>query len=84
MDLCLSIGFCANIHQLDDWGTWNSTPTDTPDTWTIINGTYLDHDVLNQSHLNYTRCRDTVKELITQHAGKPVNFAPKLLQLLEL
>lgn len=84
VDLCLSHGFRANIHQLDDWGTWNSAPVDTPDSWTIVNGTYLDHNVLNRSHLNYTRCRDTVKKLVTQHTGKSVNFAPKLLQLLEL
>lgn len=84
VDLCLSHGFRANIHQLDDWGTWNSAPVDTPDSWTIVNGTYLDHNVLNRSHLNYTQCRDTVKKLVTQHTGKSVNFAPKLLQLLEL
>jgi molybdenum cofactor biosynthesis enzyme MoaA len=84
VDLCLSNGFRANIHQLDDWGTWNPAPVDTPDTWTIINGTYLDHDVLNQSHLNYVQCKNTIKKLITQHAGKPVNFSPKLLQLLAL
>lgn len=84
VDLCLSNGFRANIHQLDDWGTWNSTAVDNPDTWTIANGIYLDHNVLDQSHSNYTQCKDTVKKLITQHAGKPVNFSQKLRQLLEL
>jgi molybdenum cofactor biosynthesis enzyme MoaA len=84
VDLCLSNGFRANMHQLNDWGTWNSTTVDTPDSWTIVNGTYQDHDVLNRSHLNYARCKDTVKKLITQHAGKSVRFSPKLLQLLEL
>jgi MoaA/NifB/PqqE/SkfB family radical SAM enzyme len=84
VDLCLSNGFRANIHQLDDWGTWNAAPVNTPDIWTIVNGTYLDHNVLNRLHSNYTKCKDTVKKLINQHADKPVNFTPKLRQLLEL
>lgn len=84
VDLCLFYGFRATIHQLDDWGTWNTEPTNTPDTWTILNGTYQEHNVLCQSHLNYIQCKDTVKKLIKQHAGKRIHFMPKLLQLLEL
>ena len=84
VNLCLSYGFSANIHQLDDWGTWNKELVETPDVWTIANGTFLDHDVLSQTHVNHNKCKDLIKELIKQCVGKPMYFSPRLLQLLEL
>ena len=61
--VCQHYGFHAHIHQLDDWGTWIAEPVATPDTWTLHNGTFLDHDVLNKNHSNYAECREKILEI---------------------
>lgn len=50
VELCEKFRFSGSITALNDWGTWNSLPVVNPDAWTVINGTYLDHDVANPEH----------------------------------
>jgi hypothetical protein len=50
VELCQKFNFYGQIRKLDDWGTWNSKPVKDPDTYTIQNGTFLDHDVCNVEH----------------------------------
>lgn len=50
LDLCEKYKFRAGFSALFDWGTWNAEPVATPDSWTIQNGTFMDHNVANQSH----------------------------------
>lgn len=54
VNLCEKFNFNGSVQPLNDWGTWNSKPVLDPDTWTIDNGTYLDHDVINPEHPEYT------------------------------
>ena len=49
-ELCKQLKFVGTIQALNDWGTWNYAPVKNPDTYTIANGTYLDHDVANPMH----------------------------------
>ena len=53
VNLCKMYGFNGIVHQLDDWGTWNSSQVKTPDAWTIANGIYADHNVLDPAHPNH-------------------------------
>ena len=73
---------CAGtLTQLDDWGTWNHNTVALPDQWTITNGTYLEHNVLNPSHPEYYLCRDIVSSVQHEHR---LNLAPRIQQLLKL
>jgi sulfatase maturation enzyme AslB (radical SAM superfamily) len=49
-ELCKRFKFIGIVQPLNDWGTWNSKPVINPDAYTIVNGTYLDHDVANSDH----------------------------------
>lgn len=60
--LCKTFGYNGNIAPLNDWGTWNSKPVPTPDAYTIANGTYIDHDVVNPSHPEYAECMKILNE----------------------
>jgi len=53
MELCKKYNFAGSIQSLNDWGTWNSKPVLNPDAYTIVNGTYLDHDVANSTHSDH-------------------------------
>jgi hypothetical protein len=53
VELCEKFNFIGKIQPLNDWGTWNSKPVVNPDAYTIVNGTYLDHDVANPGHPDY-------------------------------
>ena len=77
--LCAHYGFAGSIHQLDDWGTWAHTRTEHSDTWTIKNGIYSDHDVLNTSHPENQQCLAIISKL--QHSNN-IKFAPNILNLL--
>jgi hypothetical protein len=84
LELCKQYSFKACVHQLDDWGTWNSTTTLTPDAWTVQNGTFLDHDVLRKSHPEYNQCADIVNSAIeTNKNNGKINFDPRLKNLLQ-
>lgn len=85
INLCLDMGFSAHLHQLDDWGTWSNKPLANPDAWTIVNGTFRDHDVLNHQHKNYNQCRELIQEQVAKHRGnRSIHFSNRLLQLLNL
>lgn len=62
LELCKKFNFDGNIMPLNDWGTWNSKPVPTPDAYTILNGTYIDHDVANPSHPEYAECMKMLNE----------------------
>jgi len=81
--ICCDYGFKGVLHQLDDWGTWSRTPTPTPDSWEINNGTYIDHDVLSKTHVDYLQCKELVSKIKNQN-NKNIFFSHRLLQLLEL
>jgi len=79
IDLCQRYGFRGSIHQVDDWGTWAQMKSETPDVWTIQNGIFADHDVLNSGHPNYNEC----KKIVAQYCNsKNVSFAPLVLERL--
>lgn len=79
VDLCNHYGFYGVIHQLDDWGTWAQMKSKIPDAWTIQNGIFADHNVLNSSHPTHNKC----KELVVQYQNfKNISFAPMVLRLL--
>lgn len=55
-NVCEQFDFIGLVQPLNDWGTWNSRPVVNPDEWTLANGTYLDHDVLNPTHPEHMNC----------------------------
>lgn len=84
LDVCNKYSFAANVHQLDDWGTWNSGAVSNPDAWTIKNGTILDHDVLRKTHPEYNECVAVVKSAIeTNKNNKKIMFSVRLKSLLQ-
>jgi hypothetical protein len=74
--LCQQYGFNGNIHQLDDWGTWENGVSESPDTWTIKNGIYSDHKVLNPAHPNYAECKQIISDY---RAVQKITFSPNIL-----
>jgi len=82
--LCEQYKFIGSISQLDDWGTWNNEETKYPDQWTIINGTYSDHNVLNSLHPEYQQCRETIIELLGTTRNGVVSITPRVRSLLNL
>jgi len=84
VNVCNKYSFAANIHQLDDWGTWNSSAVLNPDAWTIKNGTLADHDVLCKTHPEYSKCVDVVNSVIAANKhNKKIMFASRLKSLLQ-
>jgi len=80
VDLCKKYNFNGVLTNLDDWGTWNREPVANPDVWTIKNGTYVEHNVSDPSHPDYSDCRQIVK----QARQSLISVSPRLTQLLEL
>ena len=74
VDLCQHYGFHANIHGLDNWGTWNTDDVLNPDVWTIKNGTFQQHDVLNKHHTQHDECKQIIQTLMLA-APRHVNFS---------
>jgi len=84
LELCKHYSFKANVHQLDDWGTWNSDVVSNPDEWTIQNGTLLDHDVLRKTHAEYHECVAVINSaMIANRHNTKVIFATRLKSLLK-
>lgn len=81
VELCRQYNFKCVIHQLDDWGTWNYEPGKNTDTWTAVNGTYLEHAVLRSDHPDHIRCIDILKDLDSQQ-NNFINFSPVIKRLL--
>jgi hypothetical protein len=74
-------GFRGWLTQLDDWGTWNHNTVKFPDSWTIVNGTYFEHNVCSSAHPLHNECRDLVNQARTYSR---LQITPRLLQLLNL
>jgi molybdenum cofactor biosynthesis enzyme MoaA len=79
--LCKKYNFKASLHQLDDWGTWNSREVIQPDAWTITNGTFTEHNVLNYEHENYLQCKNIIESIRNE---TDVSITPRMLQLLNI
>ncbi len=74
---CNEYKFQGHVHELDDWGTWNIMRPDNPDTWTIQNGVFSDHNVLDIHHQNH----DEAKNIINNNRHhKNIQFSSRLLQ----
>jgi MoaA/NifB/PqqE/SkfB family radical SAM enzyme len=74
VDLCQHYGFNANIHGLDNWGTWNTNDVLEPDVWTIKNGTFQQHDVLNKDHIQYQECKQMIQTIMSNNFWH-INFS---------
>jgi molybdenum cofactor biosynthesis enzyme MoaA len=79
IDLCHRYGFFGIIHQLDDWGTWSQMDAENKDSWTISNGIFSDHDVINPNHPNHNFCKDII---LQNHTKPDIIFSPILLKLI--
>ena len=55
--------FYGIIHEIDDWGTWNYTSIANPDTWTIVNGTYVEHNVMMPGNTLQKRAIEILKTI---------------------
>ena len=73
--------FNGNLTNLDDLGTWNSDTVKFPDEWTIKNGTYREHNVLDSRHDLYAECKTIVESVLS---NKRLLFHARLTQLLEI
>lgn len=82
VELCKEYEFTANIHQLDDWGTWNKIEVNRPDVWTIKNGNFVDHNVLSQTHPEFNECIDICKQISDQKLSF-VKFSPNIELLIK-
>jgi len=77
IELCQRYKFRGNIHELDDWGTWNIMGSDNNDIWTIKNGIFFDHDVLDKTHQNYQEA----KAMIVKNQRQPnIQFSNRLIE----
>jgi organic radical activating enzyme len=84
IELCRRYKFYGHIHHLDDWGTWPDTMPTNPDTWTIKNGSFLNHNVLDNLHPEHNNCRDIVKSEIKKLNDNKILFGNRLKELLSL
>jgi sulfatase maturation enzyme AslB (radical SAM superfamily) len=64
VDLANHYGFNALFTPLNDWGTWNSNSTPTPDIYTIKNGTYSDHDVADPDHPEHQEFIQVLRNMV--------------------
>lgn len=78
VNVCQAYDFKGHIHSLDDWGTWNTDDVIEPDKWTIKNGTFRQHDVLNKTHSNYQECKEIVQQILNSNNRK-IKCSPDLL-----
>lgn len=79
VELCNRYEFKANIHSLENWGTWNTNDVLNPDAWTLKNGTFKQHDVLDNKHPRYQDCKAIVQQLV-QRKFKRVAFSFDLMR----
>ena len=77
VDVCNHYNFKGKIHGLDNWGTWNTDDVLDPDVWTIKNGTFQQHDVLNKGHIQYEECKQIVRQIMLDN-NKGIMFSPDL------
>lgn len=81
VNLCKKYNFRGILAHLDDWGTWNRDTVKYPDAWTIKNGTFREHNILDSNHELYEQCQTVVKSVINTRG---INLTPRLKQLLQL
>ena len=55
-----------------------------PDTWTIKNGSFLNHNVLDNLHPEHNNCRDIVQSEIKKLNDNKIQFGNRLRELLSL
>jgi len=79
VELAEQFKFNGLIHELQDWGTWNYEPIETPDSWTIANGTYIDHDVLRKDHPEHS---DAIKCLKKVSDNKKISLSAVIQSLI--
>lgn len=65
VELCQRLKTYGSIVPLDDWGTWNSQPVLNPDEYTIKNGCYTDHNVVDVAHPEHQQFIDILKSIRT-------------------
>lgn len=70
--------FNGLIHELQDWGTWNYEPVETPDAWTIKNGTYIDHDVMLVDNPYHEKSINILKDV----KSPMISLSPKLTEII--
>lgn len=75
--LCESYGMTGVIHQLDDWGTWSIIAPLKPDVWTIKNGVFSDHDVLDTKHPDHQEAVSIVSQFV-QHSS--IHISPGITE----
>jgi len=75
VELCGQLNTRGYISPLNDWGTWNSVVVTNPDEYTIKNGCYLDHNVIDAAHPEHQQFIDTLNSIRT---GQPrfINISP--------
>jgi len=83
IEVCNHYGFKGVVHQIDDWGTWNNTIVKNPDVWTLKHGTFMDHNVLTDTHPNFKKCREIIKEVIELNSTT-IHVNSRTRQLLNL
>lgn len=71
--------FNGIIHELDDWGTWNYEPIKNPDQWTILNGTYIEHNVI----LPNNSLRNRAIEILDNVQSDRIFLSPKLKSIIK-
>jgi MoaA/NifB/PqqE/SkfB family radical SAM enzyme len=82
--LCQKFGFHGTITQMDDWGTWNTDVVEYPDSWTAINGTYTEHNILSPLHPEYQKCREIILEMIEKTPPGIISISPQTRNLLKI
>jgi len=82
VNLCRKYNFKGIVHQLDDWGTWSYNRQPSPDVWTIVNGTYLDHAILRPSHPDHSECLAILKDIADQK-NKFLTYTPVVQNLIK-
>jgi molybdenum cofactor biosynthesis enzyme MoaA len=80
VELCQRFSFVGSIQPLNDWGTWNSQPVLNPDTWTLQNGTFLDHNVADVNHPRHTEFVEVLHSVAKQN-HKFIMITPYFNQL---
>lgn len=73
--------FKGTLTNLDNWGTWNYETVEFPDEWTIKNGTFQEHNVLDKRHDLYAECKTVVESILS---NTRLTTTPRLNQLLEI
>ena len=87
VNLCVQYGFLGQVICLRDFGTWTLSNVVNPDTWSIKNGIYQEHDVLNLAHPEHESCKNLLKEVYKRHFGidkSNIFFEPALMHKLGL